>query len=191
MKRKTYITAAIVTATSLALALPAAAQTAAPAPRGIAPFDITRFDTDGDGKVTAQELTAAHAAEVTGLDANGDGLIDLAELVARATVNAEARARAQIAALDVDGDGMLSAAELLAHRSGRSVNPEALIRRLDTDGDGAISAAEAEAARGKIGTRQNPRFERSGRGARGGQMHGERRGNDRDSRGRAPFNWRH
>lgn len=117
-----------------------------------------QFDTDKDGKVTAEEFDAVRKARVTGLDANGDGKISAEEFVAQemkqAQTRIEERVKARIAAQDVDGDGMLSAEELAS----RDRMPADMFKRLDRDGDGAVSAAEAQAARKMMGDRMQGRM---------------------------------
>lgn len=106
-------------------------------------FDV--IDADKDGKVTQAEIDAHRAARVTAADANGDGLMSADELsamhLAELTERAKAQAAEMISRLDSDKDGLLSAAEM-ATRAG----PEKIFDRIDADSDGAISREEATAA---------------------------------------------
>lgn len=137
--------------------------------------DFATLDSDGDGKVTPQELAAARAARIAGLDANGDGKLSEDEIVAHRMAQMQARAaemaKAMIAARDADGDGLLSVEEMAA-----PAMPARMFQRLDADGDGAISAAEMEAARDRMQGR------RADRGERGGRM-GHHSGGDHDGMG--------
>ncbi|TQS74010.1 histidine kinase [Rhodobacteraceae bacterium] len=108
-------------------------------------WDFTRFDTDGDGQVSKEEIAKIRADKVTALDANGDGLLSEEELVAAEMADAQARIEkrvaARIAMSDADGDGMLSAAELAVKPS----LPLAMFDRVDADGDGVITQEEVNA----------------------------------------------
>jgi Ca2+-binding EF-hand superfamily protein len=142
--------------------LPALAQEAGSPPAPWPRFDMKQMDTDGDGKVTLEEIQAKRKAEVTALDANNDGKISAEELVnaemARIRPGVEARVAARIKALDVDGDGMLSAAELATPPGGAR-----MFERMDRDGDGAISPEEMEAMHQKM-MDMGPRGDRMGKG---------------------------
>lgn len=193
-------TAMLLAGTSLAMAVPVLAQdTAAPVTPPAAMgggqmmgrhmmddmrgpmFDFARYDADGDGKVTQDEIRAARAAEATALDANADGKISAEELVAQemATVQAgiEARVKARVAAQDSDGDGLLSAAELADRPM-----PMMVFERMDADNDGAISAEEMTAAKDRMQDRMGERMGNRG-GTDGAAGKGGRMG-DCDSKGR-------
>lgn len=105
-----------------------------------------KMDADGDGKVTAEEMTAARAAEFTAADTNGDGFLSKDEILAKAREHAQARmemrADKMIERGDADGDGKISLAEADQHPP-----MERMLARLDTDGDGAISMDELKAMR--------------------------------------------
>ncbi|MFD2173843.1 EF-hand domain-containing protein [Rhodobacter lacus] len=108
---------------------------------GWAKPDLTRFDADGDGKVTLAEIRAKRAEMTKSIDADGDGLLSADELVAaelaRMKERVEARVKARIAAQDADGDGKLSAAELASPPM-----PVRMFERLDANNDGVLSADE-------------------------------------------------
>lgn len=129
-------------------------------------IDLKRFDANGDGKISLDEIQAGRKAEAAALDANGDGKLSADELVAgemrRIQTRVEARVKARIEALDTDGDGMLSAAELAMPPA-----PSRMFERFDANNDGVLSDDELAAARpmmqpgqGRIGLRG----ERMGRG---------------------------
>ncbi|WP_415184029.1 EF-hand domain-containing protein [Phaeovulum sp.] len=193
MTFKDTLAAIVLTGTSLAIAVPVFAQDAPP-PAGMeagpgagmgagpmsdgpmmggqrgAMFDFAKYDTDGDGKITQDEIRAVRAAEAAALDANGDGKISAEELVAQemAGVQArvEARVKARIAAQDADGDGMLSAAELASRPM-----PMMMFDRFDTDNDGAISTAEMEAAKARMQDRMGKKGKAKGDHDRRGHNH--------------------
>lgn len=127
-------------------AAPALAQDAPP-PAGEFPrFDLSRFDTDGDGKVSLDEIAQARKAEAAALDANSDGKLSYDELVAgelrEIRPRIEAKVKARIEALDADGDGQLSAAELATPPSAGK-----MFERFDADHDGVVTRDEIRAAR--------------------------------------------
>ena len=107
--------------------------------------DIATMDADKDGKLTAAEITAFHAAEVAAVDANKDGKLSVDELAAmrlkQMTDAAKAMATQMVAKGDTDGDALLSAAEILALPQA-GFNFDAL----DTNKDGFIDQAEIDAA---------------------------------------------
>jgi Ca2+-binding EF-hand superfamily protein len=109
-------------------------------------FDFAAIDSDGDGKITRDELAAHRAARLAAMDTDKDGKLSEAELRAhvmeRAGERAEAMAARMIERLDSDGDGLVSAEEMAAGPARLDI-----FDRIDRDGDGAISEAEAEAAR--------------------------------------------
>lgn len=128
------------------------------------PFD--EIDTNGDGKITAEEMQAYADRRFNEADTNGDGFVDAAELqaqmLARTTARLEERSARMIARLDTDGDGKLSPEEMRAGPRGNRDNGdrfERMLKRFDTDGDGAISREEMEAARAAWSER-GPRKER-------------------------------
>ncbi len=75
---------------------------------------LAEMDTNGDGAVSLDELTAYTATEVktkfAKIDANGDGAISLDESTAAATAKIEKK----FAKMDADGDGKVTKDELKA-----------------------------------------------------------------------------
>lgn len=103
---------------------------------------LMQMDQDGDGKVTAAEMTAAAKAHFDEADANDDGKLSSDEMRALREMR---RGMRRVARLDQDGDQMLSFEELTSRR-----DPAKLIARLDTNGDDAIDAAEFAEGRKKM-----------------------------------------
>jgi hypothetical protein len=118
-------------------------------------MDFATLDADGNGQVTAEEITAAAAARFAAADTDGDGGISAAEMVAAAEAARVERLNARMAQVverfDDNGDGVIQITEL----SARVPGPELALDMLDTDGDGAISAAEFDAMRERMGDRGN------------------------------------
>lgn len=130
---------------------------------------IKSADTDGDGKLSADELktvlggsaTNDLSAKLAKLDTDGDGKLSSDELTAAMKAQHgghahrahHARASSDDVAAkllsDVDGDGSLSQDEIAAALSGSGDGATDLTSsfgRLDTDGDGKLGASELSAA---------------------------------------------
>lgn len=114
--------------------------------RGVERAQMTfqSLDADGDGRLTAEEMSANRAARFAAADADGDGLLSADEMRAAQEAQRMARAERIIARMDADGDGLLSLQEIGARR-----DPAWMFDRMDADEDGVISAEEFEAMRGK------------------------------------------
>ena len=100
-------------------------------------------DANQDGVVSREEAQSNPRLEgqFDAADANKDGQLDTAEMEAyRATVRAEARARAQErwTAADKDGDGALSREEAQASMPRMAENFD----KLDANGDGRVERGE-------------------------------------------------
>jgi len=146
MKRAYALGTAMIIALT-ANSLPVMAQDG-PGPRGPR-LDFATMDTDGDGKITKEEMAAAASARFAEADTNGDGSLSVEEMVARMEARAEERqaeriqrgAERMIERMDQNDDGVLSADEMQPR------NGDRMFSRLDTDEDGAISQEELEKAR--------------------------------------------
>lgn len=100
-------------------------------------------DADGDGVVTREEAQAIPrlAGQFDSADANKDGQLDATEVETyRATIRAEARAKAQErwTAADHDGDGALSREEAQASMPHMAEDFDSF----DANGDGRIERSE-------------------------------------------------
>ena len=140
-----------------------------------APMMLEMFrslDADGDGVVTAEELSAVGpAAAFAEADANGDGMLDGDELAAfraaQERAREERRQQRMVERLDTDGDGMLSFEEIEA---GSRRGPQQMFDRLDADGNGEVSLEElAEAQQRMLQKMQERRSEMRDRGGRDGK----------------------
>lgn len=123
-----------------------------------AAFDF--MDTDGDGRIGADELRVGFAALgqsldyaearklIASVDADHDGLVSFLEFVRLIEplptgLDPEADEAEAFAVLDHDGDGYLTAPELMLAQPGlRRVDADKMVREADDDGDGRISLAE-------------------------------------------------
>jgi calcium-binding protein CML len=127
---------------------------------------FSRFDADGDGRISPSELAAVSraispppssshggrevAAMMDELDTDRDGYIDLGEFAAfhsRDDREVEAELRAAFDVDDVDGDGRITAAELakVLARIGEGCPDEEcnrMIASVDGDGDGYVGFEE-------------------------------------------------
>jgi Ca2+-binding EF-hand superfamily protein len=164
----TALTLAAILGVAAYTALPAGAQDGGmgmgmPEHGQMAAFETA--DADKDGKVTPAEIAALRKANVLGTDTNGDGKLSAEELTAQQvramTERATARSARMILMLDVDGDGLLSVEEMAA-----GPGPMRMFERMDADGDGAITKAEADAATERMQGREG-REGREGRGHQG------------------------
>ena len=105
---------------------------------------MERFDTDGDGQITVEEIEALRTARFNEADTNGDGVIDVTEFQAAAQARAAERmaerAAEMFARIDQDGDGQLTQDDL-GGREGR------MFEYADENGDGVLTEDELLNAR--------------------------------------------
>lgn len=132
-------------------------------------------DTDGDGRITAEEIAAARAARIEGLDANGDGLLSAEEIAAHQMrlmqPRIEEQARRMVERLDVDGDGLLSVEEMSADAMPMMGGaPGRGLMRMDTDGDGVVTREEYDTGHTRM--REHRGEMRGHHGPRGGAPYG-------------------
>ncbi|GJN05890.1 hypothetical protein PR202_ga23562 [Eleusine coracana subsp. coracana] len=130
---------------------------------------FSRFDADGDGRISPSELAAVSraispppssshggrevAAMMDELDTDRDGYVDLGEFTAfhgrggRDDSELEAELRAAFDVYDVNGDGRITASELgkVLARIGEGCTAEEcdrMIASVDVDGDGCVGFEE-------------------------------------------------
>lgn len=133
-----------------------------------APFDFATVDTDGDGQITAAEMTAFRAAKMAEVDQDKDGFVSAAEMRAEMLARIEARLDKMVAhrmeRQDQNGDGKLGPDEF-----GPGDRAENMFDRADENGDGSLSKAEVEAMQAHMREKMQ---ERHGKGKHGMGMHG-------------------
>lgn len=116
---------------------------------------VETYDSDGDGRVTQEEVDTYRSERVGRFDSDGDGALTLEEYQALWLDAMRERMVDRFQYHDDDGDGRVTVDEF----SSRTGN---LVRARDRDGDGAVSY-------GDLGPRGGQEFRR---------MHGDRIEND-------------
>lgn len=110
------------------------------------------LDTDGDGRLSAEELNqipgygrASAEERFARLDADNSGFVTRQEMHQARERRREQRPK--FSELDTDGDRQLSASELDAIPTRRDRSPEERFARLDRNSDGYVSQDELRAGR--------------------------------------------
>lgn len=146
MKRNLIIGTILATAVGVTAVSVAAKEGGKMGQHGRDMMSFEQLDTDGDGFVTAEDLSAQSAIRFDGLDANDDDTISREELLAHAKSNGNARMEKGLekmfARMDANKDGVLSEDEMKPRKDRSS----RMIEKMDTDKDGKISKAEFDAA---------------------------------------------
>jgi Ca2+-binding EF-hand superfamily protein len=123
---------------------------APPAKPSAAANEMKSMDTNGDGKLSAEEHAAGAQRMFDTMDANNDGKVTAAEMDAarervtgtKAVPGAMSSAD-KIKVIDADGDGALTAAE---HATGS----KKMFERMDTNKDGFVTLEELAAAHSEM-----------------------------------------
>jgi len=101
---------------------------------------VARFDANGDGALTQDEVSEKIWAKVAGADADNDGKVTEAELKSHATKPEEKPApEAMFRKFDADGNGSVTEAEVPAEVWGK-------VSAADADGNGQVTFEEFKAA---------------------------------------------
>jgi Ca2+-binding EF-hand superfamily protein len=110
------------------------------------------MDTNGDGKISPDEHSAAAARMFEKMDANGDGKVTAAEMdAARQKLLGKKQVKSEkgelstaekIKVIDINGDGVLTADE---HAAGAA----SMFAKMDTDHDSYVTKAEMQAGHQK------------------------------------------
>ncbi len=154
---KRTILPATVSALALMLALPLAAEAGPRGGRGGHGDHekmLAELDTNADGAISKEEISAHKAKHFAEMDTNKDGFVGEDEMIAAHEQKQAERKRKgagkMVGRLDTDGDGKISAAEFSAHEMPG-------FDKIDTNKDGSLSAEERAAAKaaheGKRGKR--------------------------------------
>ncbi|OSP54310.1 hypothetical protein BV911_13130 [Pseudoruegeria sp. SK021] len=118
------------------------------------------FDTNADGQISVEEMTAHQQGRFNEVDTNGDGKLSAQEMAAHRQnaemQHMERRAARMIEEMDADGDAMLTMEEFSA--KGKMT----MFERIDVNKDGVIDAEEFSKMQHK--------------GPRGGHKDGKQRG---------------
>ncbi len=102
---------------------------------------VERFDVNGDGQITRDEVATVTAEKVSQFDADGDGQLSLEEYKALWTDQMNRMIVRSFQMHDPDGDAQVTLEEY-------SESSDRLFSRFDRDGDGVISKAEFGPPRG-------------------------------------------
>lgn len=109
------------------------------------------MDSNGDGKISAEEHEAGAKKMFEKMDANKDGKVTAAEMdaaheqIAGKSAKPQMSAADKIKVVDTNHDGVLSAEE---HVAGAKM----MFDKMDTDKDGFLTKAEVEAGHAKMMT---------------------------------------
>ncbi|WP_192253943.1 EF-hand domain-containing protein [Mesorhizobium caraganae] len=108
---------------------------------------LQRIDTNGDGVISKDEMTAVRERVFKRLDRNGDGIIDEKEIASARAEVAQARLGNRWRRMDANGDGKVSEQEFASSMP--------LFDLADRDGDDKLSADEIASVRKLIAEHAN------------------------------------
>lgn len=117
------------------------------------------LDLDGNGEVTMEEMIQHREARFKAADTDGDGFLSKEELTAKAQKKAEGKADKMMKRFDANNDGKLALDEMPKPRKS-----EKMFEKLDADGSGGVSKAEFEAAREKMKKKHGGQGKQGGQG---------------------------
>jgi Ca2+-binding EF-hand superfamily protein len=113
-----------------------------------------KMDTDGDGKISADEFAAAHKEKFQKMDTNGDGKLSPEEMKAGFEKGAKMMGKSagpykeeavaeKIKMMDTNNDGYISEDEFMAGQ-------KTMFDKMDTDHDGYLTKSELKAGHEKM-----------------------------------------
>ncbi len=103
-----------------------------------------QFDTNGDGKLTQDEINAARTDMLAKHDADGDGKLSLAEFEAVWEEMTKQRMVRAFQRIDADGDASITVEEFLKPYAN-------IVERMDRNGDGEISKDDRQRRKRRSG----------------------------------------
>ncbi|WP_275788077.1 EF-hand domain-containing protein [Pararhizobium gei] len=156
MRKNTLILGVV--ATSLALTgfvAPTFAARQKPTPEQRAEWMMKRLDTNGDSKVSLDEVQAQAASAFKTFDADGNGQVTRDEIKAKRQAFREARKEMR-AAGGKSGDKTVAMEKLREMRPAMMPGMRAkMFKRVDTDNNGSLSLAEVSEQAGKMFKRRD------------------------------------
>ncbi|MEP2704667.1 MAG: calcium-binding protein [Roseibium sp.] len=140
-----------------------------------------RFDTDGDGIITAAEIEAVRAADFTAHDTDSNGDISLEEFKAAFLTRSNDKMVRAFQFLDTNGDGTVTQEEV-------DTAANRMFNRLDRDGNGVVEKVRGQGGKrgqgaGQGGQQGQGPADGSGQGQGSGQGKGQGQRADAGERG--------